>query len=163
MSSSAISATSISDSASRTTSGAPECACTGTPAYIERPVAAMGSWATAVLLMVAGAVQVLEGISALRAGEVIVGQEYIYRWNASGWGAVHIVVGAPLTAAAWFIGRAWVRVAAIVLAASSIVVNFVWLPYNPWWSILIIALDAFLIWALATWHHEPEIPTDDKT
>jgi hypothetical protein len=40
---------------------------------------------------------------------------------------------------------------AIVVAALSIVVNFLWLPYAPWWAGLIIALDAVVIWAVWTW------------
>jgi hypothetical protein len=27
-----------------------------------------------------------------------------------------------------------------------------WLPYYPWWSVLIIALDVVVIWAVATWN-----------
>lgn len=130
-----------------------------TLALIEKPVAAMGLWATSVLLMVTGAVQLLQGVSAVQDGEVVVGQ-YIYQWGASGWGVLHIVLGTLMIAAAWYVGRVRARATAIALAAVSIVVNFLWLPYNPWWSVLIIALDAFLIWALATWHHRPDIPAD---
>lgn len=130
-----------------------------TLALIEKPVAAMGLWATAALLMVTGAVQFLQGISATQDGEVVVGQ-YIYQWSATGWGVVHIVLGVLMITAAWYVGRLRARVIAIGLSAVSIVVNFLWLPYNPWWAVLIIALDAFLIWALATWHREPSVPAD---
>jgi hypothetical protein len=27
-------------------------------------------------------------------------------------------------------------------------VNFAWLPYQPWWSVLMIALSVAVIWAL---------------
>lgn len=37
---------------------------------------------------------------------------------------------------------------AIVLAALSAVANFFYIPYYPWWSLLIIALDIWVIWAL---------------
>ena len=33
-------------------------------------------------------------------------------------------------------------------AAVSAVVNFAWLPYQPWWSILMIILSVAVIWAL---------------
>jgi hypothetical protein len=26
-----------------------------------------------------------------------------------------------------------------------------WLPYYPWWSIIVIALDGFIIWSVGTW------------
>ena len=126
--------------------------------HLKSRAAATGAVAAAVLLVVTGALQILEGISAVQADEIIViGPQYAYQWNATGWGVVHIVVGALIVgvAAAVFAGRTWARITAIVLTGLSIVANFLWLPHNPWWSVLIIALDAFLIWALATWHHTP--------
>ncbi|QIS24435.1 hypothetical protein F6W96_25230 [Nocardia terpenica] len=121
----------------------------------------VGTIAAAVLLVVAGAVQILEGVSAVEADDiVVVGPQYTYQWNSTGWGVVHIVIGALLVvvAGALFTGRIWGRAIAIVLAAASIVANFLWLPHNPWWSVLVIALDAFLIWAVATWHHHAPAP-----
>jgi hypothetical protein len=130
-------------------------------AHLERQAAAVGGVAAAVLLIVAGTVQFLEGISAVAADDiVVVGPQYIYQWNATGWGVVHIVIGALLVAVgvALLSGRRWARLTAIVLTALSIVANFLWLPHNPWWSVLIIALDVFLIWALATWHRSEPSP-----
>ncbi|WP_308015030.1 DUF7144 family membrane protein [Nocardia coffeae] len=123
---------------------------------LQQGAAAVGTMAAVVLMLVAGALQILEGISAIEYDDIIVvGPRYTYQWNATGWGVVHIVIGAllVLAALALFTGRLWARTLAIVLAAASIVANFLWLPHNPWWSILLIALDAFLIWAIATWHH----------
>jgi hypothetical protein len=37
------------------------------------------------------------------------------------------------------------------VAGLSIVVNFMWLPHYPWWSIIVIALDVFIIWSVSTW------------
>ena len=36
----------------------------------------------------------------------------------------------------------------ILFAAISATVNFLLIPYYPFWSLLIIALDIFVIWAL---------------
>jgi hypothetical protein len=46
-------------------------------------------------------------------------------------------------------GQTWARVAAITLAVLSAITNFLWLPYYPFWSMLIIAVDIFVIWAVA--------------
>jgi hypothetical protein len=35
------------------------------------------------------------------------------------------------------------------LAVLSAIANFLFIPYHPFWSLLIIALDVFVIWALA--------------
>jgi hypothetical protein len=42
----------------------------------------------------------------------------------------------------------WARVTGIVLAGLSVIANFMWLPYYPVWAIVLIAVDAFVIWAL---------------
>ena len=39
----------------------------------------------------------------------------------------------------------WARAVGIVLAALSAIANFLFLPYSPVWSVLIIALDVFVI------------------
>ena len=38
-----------------------------------------------------------------------------------------------------------------ILASLSIVSQFLWLPHYPVWAIVVIALDIFVIWAVATW------------
>jgi hypothetical protein len=38
---------------------------------------------------------------------------------------------------------------AITLAVLSSIVNFLFIPYYPFWSLLIIAMDVFVIWAIA--------------
>jgi hypothetical protein len=42
----------------------------------------------------------------------------------------------------------WARVVGVVLAGLSMLANFMWLPYAPVWAIVLIAVDAFIIWAL---------------
>ena len=37
---------------------------------------------------------------------------------------------------------------AIALAALSAIANFFFIPYYPFWSILVIAIDIWAIWAL---------------
>ena len=47
-----------------------------------------------------------------------------------------------------FMGQTWARTVAVVVACLSIVVSFAWLPYYPLWSMLIIAMDVLVIWAV---------------
>ena len=37
----------------------------------------------------------------------------------------------------------------IILAVLSAFANFTFIPYYPFWAIMIIAVDVFVIWALA--------------
>jgi hypothetical protein len=36
----------------------------------------------------------------------------------------------------------------VIIAILSILINFTWLPYYPIWGLLMIAANAFVIWAL---------------
>jgi hypothetical protein len=47
-----------------------------------------------------------------------------------------------------FARQAWAGVTAIVLVSLSALANFFVLPYQPLWSIVVIALDVWVIWAL---------------
>ena len=44
------------------------------------------------------------------------------------------------------------RVAATVVTCLAIVVSFLWMPYYPTGSIVLIALDVVVIWGVATWN-----------
>lgn len=107
-----------------------------------------------ILLLVIGVLSVLQGISAVAADDLlVVGYDYIYKLNTTGWGWTHIVVGAIqiIVSIGLLKGSTWGRIAALIMAALSIVVNFLWIPYYPAWSILIIALDVVVIWAISTY------------
>ncbi|MFW0793602.1 hypothetical protein AAFP30_07310 [Gordonia sp. CPCC 205515] len=108
----------------------------------------------AALLLVAGIVGLLQGISAVAKDDLFVaGPQYVYKLDLTSWGWIHILLGviAIVVAFGMFAAATWARVSAIVIASLSIIANFLWLPYYPWWSILVIALDILIIWAVATW------------
>ncbi|NDK89577.1 hypothetical protein GYA93_08305 [Gordonia desulfuricans] len=120
-------------------------------------IAGVTTIAAATLLLVAGLLGLLQGISAVAKDQlIVVGQQYVYNFDVTTWGWIHIVVGiiAILVAIGMYAGAAWARVVAIIIAALSLILNFLWLPYYPWWSIVIIAVDIIVIWAVATWRTE---------
>ncbi|GAC85377.1 DUF7144 family membrane protein [Gordonia paraffinivorans] len=108
----------------------------------------------AALLFVAGLVSIFQGISAIANDELfVIGPNYIFEFNLTAWGWIHLILGiiGVLIAGGLALGADWARVAAIVIASLSIVVQFLWLPYYPAWAILIIVLDLIVIWAVSTW------------
>ncbi|MGW4479188.1 DUF7144 family membrane protein [Rhodococcus triatomae] len=108
----------------------------------------------AIIMVTVGVVQFLQGIAAVAEDEVfVVGIEYVYKFDLTTWGWIHIVIGAVVAAVgfALFTGASWARISAIVVASISLIANFLWIPYYPWWSLLIIALDIVVIWAVSTW------------
>ncbi|MFM9263450.1 hypothetical protein ACKAMS_32955 [Rhodococcus sp. 5A-K4] len=111
----------------------------------------------AALLLVAGIVALLQGIAALAENNVFVaGINYTYRFDLTTWGWIHIVLGtiAVVVSLGLLGGMVWARGMAFVIAALSIVANFLWMLYYPVWAIVIIALDVAVIWAVATWRPE---------
>ncbi|MGS2809057.1 DUF7144 family membrane protein [Nocardia sp. MW-W600-9] len=121
---------------------------------VREGIAAGTSIGAGILLAVVGVLQILEGISAVANDDlIVVGPEYLYQFDLTSWGWWHIVLGAiaVIVAIGLLAGQTWGRVAAMVIAALAIIANFLWLPYYPWWSILIIIINVVVIWAVATW------------
>ena len=117
-------------------------------------VAAGTSIVAAVVLATVGVLQVFQGIAALARDEVfVVGIEYVYKFDLTTWGWIHLILGVVvvLVGVALFTGATWARIGAIILLALSIVANFLWIPYYPWWSLTVIALAVLAIWGLAAW------------
>ncbi|MFL5839037.1 MAG: hypothetical protein ACJ77Z_01125 [Thermoleophilaceae bacterium] len=44
--------------------------------------------------------------------------------------------------------RPWAGVTTITLASLSAIANFFFIPYYPAWSILVIALDIWVLWSI---------------
>jgi HSP20 family protein len=120
-----------------------------------RALAGTGTLAAAVILMISAVVTVLQGVSALSSEKFLVRvpDSYLYRLNPTAWGCIMIILGVLVGAVAvgLFRGALWARTSAIVIACISIVSMFMWLPYSPTSSIVVIALDIFVIWAIANW------------
>jgi hypothetical protein len=106
-----------------------------------------------LLLILAGVFQALEALSALVHDQyLVVAPRYIYTFDLTAWGWIHLLVGLGLVAIGicLLLGQGWALLAGIVIAAISAVINFTWLPYSPFWAILLIAVDLLIIWALAS-------------
>ncbi|AVH23940.1 hypothetical protein IU438_24675 [Nocardia cyriacigeorgica] len=130
---------------------------TETDSPVKQGFAAGTSIGASILLLTVGVLSILQGISAVAEDQLfVVGIEYVYEFDTTTWGWIHIVLGIVLVASAigLMMGTTWGRIAAVTIAALSIVANFLWLPYYPLWSILIIALDIVVIWAVTTWNPE---------
>ena len=110
-----------------------------------------------VIMIVAGAFQAVEGLAGIVNDEyLVVLPNYFLAFDLTLWGWLHLLVGLALVAIGIFLirGQTWARVAGMILAGISALLNFVWLPHSPWWSLLVIAIDILIIWALANYHRE---------
>ena len=116
----------------------------------------------ATLMIVLGIYHVFLGIAAIVEDQFfVVGANYAYEIDTTAWGWIHLGVGALATVAGFFLftGRTWARIVAITLAVVSAVANFFFIPYYPLWALLLIAMDIFIIWAVATARPTPEMTT----
>ena len=128
------------------------------PSYAgERQTSAWASglalFAGLIMIMV-GCYQAIVGLAALlRHDFYVVAPNYAYKFDVTAWGWIHLLLGIVLGIAGWGVisGRIWARVIGIVLAVVSAIANFFFIPYYPIWSILIIVLDVFVIWALCVY------------
>jgi hypothetical protein len=106
----------------------------------------------AVMMIMVGVWQALAGLIAIFENEFYVPtRNYLFEFDVTAWGWIHLLVGALVAFAGWGLlsGQTWARVVGITLAALSATANFLFIPYYPFWSILMIAVDIFVIWALA--------------
>jgi len=119
-----------------------------------RVVWASGWTAFAAILMIfGGAMAVFEGIAAIAKDDVLVTtNNYAFSFNLTSWGWIHVVLGALVVLAGIALLRdaLWARVVGVFLAGLSMVANFMWLPHYPFWAVVLIAIDVFVIWALCT-------------
>ncbi|MEU6664918.1 hypothetical protein [Streptomyces sp. NPDC046727] len=124
-----------------------------------QPTARGAGWVTGgvtfagALMVCSGILAILQGIAAVAKDEVyaLVGN-YVYRINLTGWGVIHIVIGALVlvTGIGLLKDMTWARFAGLFLASLSLIAQFLFLPYQPIWSFVMIAIDVFVIWALAS-------------
>lgn len=106
-----------------------------------------------VLMLVNGLLAILQGISAIAEDDVYgrIG-DYVFEINLMAWGwillglgVVAVCVGYGILKGAW-----WARITGIFLASLSMVAHFLFLPYTPVWSVIMVGIDFFVILALAT-------------
>src|SRR5574338_1152722 len=118
-------------------------------------VAAGTSIAAAVVVITIGLLEVLQGIAAVAKDEVfVVGIEYVYKFDLTAWGWIHLILGVVviLVGIGLFTGATWARIGGVVALALTILANFLWIPYYPWWSVTVIALAILGIWGITAWN-----------
>jgi hypothetical protein len=105
----------------------------------------------ATMMFLIGIFQALAGLVAIFDDEFyVVTQNYTFDIDVSAWGWIHLVVGLAVfaTGIGLFKRKAWAGIGGIFLAMLSALTNFFFIPYYPIWSLLVIGLCIWVIWAL---------------
>ena len=130
-----------------------------TPSQREYESSTTGLWAWGVgtfaglVLVTVGLFQALEGLSAVLKDDIYVTtHDYAYSINLTGWGWIHLGIGvvAVVVGICVLYGQTWARAVGVLIAVLSAVSNFAFLPHYPFWSLLVIAIDVLVIWALSS-------------
>jgi hypothetical protein len=118
---------------------------------------AYSSWAVGwagfagVMLVILGVFDIIQGLVAVINDEFyVVTQEWVFEFDVTAWGWIHLILGVVLIASGIGIFSANVaaRTVGVIVAAVAMIANFAWLPYYPVWSIILIAISIAIIWAL---------------
>ena len=105
----------------------------------------------ATMLVLIGVFQAIAGLVAIFDENFYVEpHNYPFDLDPTAWGWIHLIVGILLVVTGYFLfaRRAWAGGVALGLAMLSAIVNFFFIPYYPFWSILEIALAVWVIWSL---------------
>ncbi|MFI9150458.1 hypothetical protein [Streptomyces sp. NPDC053367] len=105
----------------------------------------------AVMLTLVGILDILRGIMAIAEDDVfLTTRNYVFEFDLTSWGWIHLVLGAVavIISIGLFQAATWARVLGVVIAGLVIIANFLSLPYYPVWSVIMIAISGFIIWAL---------------
>ena len=115
------------------------------------------SWAVgyatfaSVLLLMAGIFQFVAGLVGVIEDEFyVVSTKWVFEFDVTTWGWIHMILGVVLFLSGLGIlsGNVLARTVGVIVAGLAAVANFLWLPYYPVWSIVMIFLAVAVIWAL---------------
>jgi hypothetical protein len=104
-----------------------------------------------VMLIIGGTLGVIFGIiAAVNDKWVVFSNRGAVSLDLTTWGWIHVIIGAIVVLAGFgvFTGNILARIIGVLVAVVSLIANFLWLPVYPVWSIIIITIDALVIWAL---------------
>jgi hypothetical protein len=105
----------------------------------------------ATIMVLVGIFEAIAGLAAIFDDDFyVVTNNYAFDLDVTAYGWLHLIVGILVAWAGFslFSRKAWAGIVAIVLAVVSAVTNFFFIPYYPFWSILMIALAVWVIWAV---------------
>jgi hypothetical protein len=124
--------------------------------YEELPETTTTGWVgwnifAAMMMIIGGSLNAIYGIVAVVNDDwtVWTNRTTVYL-DLTTWGWVHIVVGAVVVLAGFGVisGNVIARAIGVILAALSLIANFLFIPVYPLWSLTVITIDVLVIWAL---------------
>lgn len=103
------------------------------------------------MMLLVGFFQIMLGLVALLNSDFYTAVNgTLVVWDFTTWGWIHLIGGVVvlLTGMSLFSGSHWARILAIILVALNLLSHFVFLSAYPVWSIAVMVIDVFIIYAL---------------
>lgn len=105
-----------------------------------------------IILLVNGIFSIMQALVALIGPNAYyaVIEDTLFLFDTTGWGWWNLIIGAFLiaTAFALFANATWARVVGVILAVLSAMVQLLLVPVQPLWSLIVLAIDVLIIYAL---------------
>ena len=118
-----------------------------------------GAWADFVGTFAGVMLIIVSGFAILQGGAAIGNDkmysevaDYLYEFDLGAWGWVHVVLGliGICVGVGLIMRTGWAQLSGVIIAGLSMLANFAFLPYYPFWAMTIIALNVLIVWALCT-------------
>ncbi|MEV6859964.1 hypothetical protein AB0M44_03000 [Streptosporangium subroseum] len=116
-------------------------------------------WFAALMMILTGAFNIIYGLVAiLRSTFFLETPNNTLLFNLSAWGWIHLILGILLVVAGFAViaGQTWARAVAVILAMVNAITQMLLFSAYPWWSLLAIAIDVLVIYALIVHGREAE-------
>ncbi|MEV7007088.1 hypothetical protein [Streptosporangium sp. NPDC051022] len=108
-------------------------------------------WFAGMVMIMDGLFNVINGLYAIFSDNLYVQTRRGWlAFDLAPWGWVHLIIGVLLVIVgiAVSLGLEWARVVAIILVIINAVTQMAWIAVNPWWSMIVIAVDVVVLYAL---------------
>lgn len=121
-------------------------------AKIKEPTAWVG-WVFfgATLLVLIGAMQIVEGLGAIFKPDYFVSTENsTFVLSLTQWGWTHLIIGvlALMGGIGTLAGVAWARILSVVITGLAMLASIAYITTFPLWSTFVLVIGAFVIYAL---------------
>jgi len=103
------------------------------------------------MMLLAGGMHIIAGLVALFQNDYyLVAEKSVLAFSYTQWGWIHLIGGIIVLFAGLAVGagRTWGRIIGVLMAVVSALLNLAFLSSYPIWSIMIIVIDVFVIYAL---------------
>ena len=112
------------------------------------------------MMLIVGVMHIIAGLTGIFNSDFYVATQtgQLIAFNYQTWGWVQLLLGILVfaTGAALWQGRLWARAVTLVLVSLLVVVNIITIGTYPWWSVIGLVINAFVIYAVTLHGNEME-------